>query len=85
MKMILLFCFCLSACAPLTEQEKFDRAYRHAEDEQKWEACKMVYKANRQPTYSRHTHQRGRKHRPHEVRDDLLDNACDIALRGVSW
>lgn len=77
-----LFFLLLTACVPLTEREKEERAYNDEIDRQNWELCQEIYRRSGVATYSRHTHQG--KHKDHEVRDDLTMNNCRKIL-GPYW
>jgi hypothetical protein len=67
-------------CAPLTEQEQYERQDRINQRLDIWNLCKAVYDQNGAIMTSRHNHDRstasGRVHTDDEVRDDILVNNC---------
>ena len=55
-------------------------SFQSDKDRYDWESCRLVYKQSGVHTYSTHVHQRGRKHRDWEIRDDLVYNNCASIL-----
>ena len=83
--MRLLIVLLLAGCSSLTPLEKEERDYDRAIDAEKWFECKKIYRDIGKPTFSRHRHQKGRTHRPDEVKEDLWDNNCGPILKRIGW
>jgi len=77
-KLALLTLLLVGCASTLTPDE---RQYRDVENALKWDACQKIYAEHGKPTISKHAHGRTRKHRPHEVREDLILNNCQSILR----
>ena len=75
----------LFGCTTLSESEMAERDYDRSVEAEKWEECKRVYRNHSRPTVSRHRHQRGTSHRPHEVKQDMWDNNCYVILKRMGW
>ena len=71
----------LSGCASTSTKSLADRTLIAQEN---WNTCCLAYKYNNRATVTRHTHRRGRKHRLHEIEQDLSDNRCRLIL-GKYW
>ena len=65
----------------IIEARREAREYKNAEDAERWRLCSMIYDYYGKPTHSTHAHIRGRKHRPDQVRDDLMQNECRSILK----
>ena len=83
MRMLLLITLLmLTGCAtPLT---KYERQEQDAIDRENWVMCQLAYKQANKVMISHHDHKRG-PHRDHEIRDDLRDNACRLAVGRRHW
>ena len=81
MKRRLLLVFILLGCTPITPDKLADREYRRNEDALMWDACQ---RAHTRAMKSMHSHDRGRRHRPEDIRSDLTLNHCKRIL-GDDW
>lgn len=73
----------LVGCAETLTQE--EREYKNVENALKWDRCQEIYNELGKPTVSRHIHGKTRKHRPDEIREDLMLNNCHQILKRMGW
>jgi len=82
--LLLLF---IVGCAPLTELEVEERAWRAGINLQNWELCELAYRQSGKPTWHvghSHKHPGSMAQRAWNVRDDLRVNFCKSIL-GKYW
>ena len=70
----------LFGCTSMTPEEA---EYRNGEDMVMWEMCQDAYEYLGRATVSTHSHRRGERHDPFEVRQDLKLNRCRRLLKDV--
>ena len=80
MRYFLLFVLC--SCTTLPEEE---REWRQAIDKENWVMCQLAFRQANVPTISYHSHQKGRRHGPFEVKEDLIWNRCRSAIKDEYW
>ena len=77
LKVILLVTLLVVGCKTLTPEEQ---EWRQGIDKENLGLCLGLYKRKGEPWYSTHSHGEHDKHRPSEIREDLMVNQCRLAL-----
>ena len=82
MSKLILLLFIMTGCA--VTKAPYERELQIAINAENWVMCKMAYKQAHKVMISRHDHRRG-PHLDHEIRDDLRDNSCRLAVGRRYW
>lgn len=83
MRYLLPLILLLASCAETKTQDEIE--WDRAMDRENWALCEKVYQQSGVVTYHvGHSHQKGRKIYPHEIKSDLAMNDCRQVL-GPYW